>query len=142
MIPKDEWIWMPHPAHLIVAHDCRFHLATKVGKYIVSTVGEYFPDSDVREIIAQSRGIELKGIGDERRSDCLKKIGYVEIGYGRRYETMVFTAKKNPKSGGCCPWIVRNHTELECEGYNDPGEAYLGHLQMCEMYSSRNNQTK
>jgi len=62
---KENWIWMPHAGHLCVSNDCRFRLNTYVGKYIVSTVGEYF-------------------IGDKVR----------EIGCNRLYETMVFKAVK------------------------------------------------
>jgi len=58
---KGKWIWMPHAGHLIVSSDCRFHLNTYVGGYIVSTVGEYFPDEGVREIFAESRGVNLEG---------------------------------------------------------------------------------
>jgi hypothetical protein len=24
---KDQWVWMPHAAHLCVGNECRFHLA-------------------------------------------------------------------------------------------------------------------
>lgn len=40
--PKD-WKWYGSASHLIVGNDCRFHLATKVGPWLVSTVGEYLP---------------------------------------------------------------------------------------------------
>src|SRR5919106_127620 len=48
-----ELKWFGHAAHFICGRWCRFHLATQVGDYLVSTVGEYWPEHDVREIHAQ-----------------------------------------------------------------------------------------
>lgn len=135
-LPKSEWVWMPHPGHLIVALDCRFHLNTYVGGYIVSTVGEYLPDSAVREIFAQSRGVTLEGRGDSRRYDYMKKIGYEKIGWDRLYETMVFPAKSNQDDGKhCCPWLAADWSELDTRGYNDSEAAARGHLEMCEKWA-------
>jgi len=71
MTRRDEWVWMPHAAHLMVGNDCRFHLATYVGGYIVSTVGEYLPGEAACEIRAKAHGIQLEGRGDARRVDFL-----------------------------------------------------------------------
>ena len=49
--PQD-WKWFRHPGHFICARWCRFHLCTQVGKWLVSTVGEYWPERAVREIHA------------------------------------------------------------------------------------------
>ncbi len=95
---KADWVWMPHPAHFICARDCRFHLATKVGDFIVSTVGELLPDSAVREIYAECRSITLEGEGDARLTDWMTKAGYEDIGYQRKYETMVFIAARQLSS--------------------------------------------
>jgi len=115
--------------------DCRFHLATCVGdgKFIISTVGEYLPDGHLREQIAASRGIELQGKGNYRRADYLNQVGWEEVACGRKYETYVFRAQKqtNPE-GLCCPYEVANHIELEGTGYNDPAEAYRGHMKLCK----------
>ncbi len=137
---KDKWVWMPHPAHFILSYDCKFFMATKVGKYIVSTVGEYFPDALVREIIAKSRGITLEGMGDARRADYMRKIGFDDIGYGRKYETMVFKAIKSMKNGkGCnaCPFIIKSGSELDANGYNTPEDAYKGHMEMCNKWAKK-----
>jgi hypothetical protein len=124
---------MPHPAHFICGNDCRFHLATAVGKYLVSTVGEYLPDSAVREILAETRGIELEGKGDARRYDYMNKIGFEEIGFGRKYETMVFKSK--PSDQKCCPWTAEEFLEIDANGYNEAGDAYAGHLAMCHKWA-------
>ncbi len=129
---KEDWVWMPHPAHFICAQDCNFHLATCVGNFIVSTVGEYFPPDGVREIIAKSRGVTLKGIGDERRHSYMTQIGYEDIGYNRKYETMVFPAMN---VGGCCPYRPADHCEKDMVGYNDPESAFKGHMELCEKWS-------
>lgn len=131
---RESWIWMPHPGHLIVSRDCRFHLNTYVGGYIVSTVGEWLPDSEVRDILAKSRGIVLKGIGDERRYDFMKKIGFEEIGLDRKYETMVFKAKRIDSE--CCPWGQSGH-ELDLCGYNEPEDATKGHMKLCKKWSEK-----
>jgi hypothetical protein len=130
---RDNWIWMPHPGHFICAAYCRFHLTTCVGDYLVSTVGEWVPDASVRELLAQSNGIVLEGKGDAREADYMRKMGFHEIGAGRRYETMVFAARKADDE--CCPWRMADSTELDFDGYNDAGAARLGHLALCEKWS-------
>lgn len=132
---KADWVWMPHPGHFIAARDCRFFLNTYVGNYIVSTVGEYFPDSQVREIHADSRGIKLEGRGDARAADFLKKCGFIELGLNRIYETMVFAAQK--AEDGCCPYRQRSGIDVDFAGYNDAGDAHRGHLAMCEKWADQ-----
>lgn len=136
-----EWIWMPHPGHLIVADRCRFHLNTWVPSpngagYIVSTVGEYVPDSPVREILAEARGVVLQGRGDAREADWMAKCGYEEIGCGRQYETMVFHAQREPEDS-CCLYRMSDPCELDSSGYNSPLFAYKGHMEMCAEWSGR-----
>lgn len=55
--------WFGFPGHFIAAKYCRFHLHTHVGGLCVSTVGDYWPPGDRRQ---------------------------VTVGVGRAYETMVF----------------------------------------------------
>lgn len=140
-VPKANWVWMPHSAHLIVGSDCRFHLATKIGKYIVSTVGEYLPDAPVREIFAESRKFNLVERGDARIREWIKKNGgYEDIGWNRKYETMVFKAMKMPESRkGCtaCPFVIESGNNIDSDGYSDAGEAYRGHLKMCRKWSKK-----
>jgi len=124
---------MPHAGHLCVGSDCRFHLNTYVGKYIVSTVGEYLPDAPIREIMAESRGIILNGKGDMRLADYMKKIGYEEIGCDRLYETMVFKAEKSKSS--CCPYVASTWDDIDFEGYNTASKALKGHYKMCLKWS-------
>lgn len=133
---SSDWIWMGHPGHFICARDCKFHLNTKVGDYIVSTVGELIHDAPVREILASTRGIVLEGKGDDRLADYMQKVGYGDIGYDRKYETMVFRALKGKTE--CCPFVA-DYTggELDALGYNDAGRAYAGHMELCRKWAGR-----
>lgn len=118
---KEDWIYMPHPGHFMCARHCRFFLNTCVGDYIVSTVGEYIPDA-------------FGGIGNDRMADCGEKVDFEEIGHKRKYETMVFKAQKSEHE--CCPFEMVSGDSLDFEGYNDSGEAFRGHVKMCEKWSS------
>jgi hypothetical protein len=40
-IPVHNWKWFGSAAHFICGRWCRFHLATQVGRYLISTVGEF-----------------------------------------------------------------------------------------------------
>jgi len=131
---KNKWIWMPHAGHFLLGNKCQFRLNTYVGKYIVSTVGEYLPDEGIREILNKTRNLELQGMGDEREADFLKKNGWEKVGYNRKYETMVFKAKKS--NFKCCPFTIKLG-EIEMNGYNDAESAYRGHLKMCNKYAKK-----
>lgn len=138
MIPPRDWEWFGHPGHFICAKDCRFHLCTRVGGFLVSTVGELFPSEGVREILARSRGIVLEGRGDEREASYMRQVGYQDIGLDRKYETMAFKLNgKRCTSDGCqcgLPGIIPN--EIEFAGYNNAHDANLGHLRICEKVAS------
>lgn len=106
-IPKSEWVWMPHPGHFIGASKCQFRLNTRVGNYIISTIGEYRPFRSPEE--------------------------NVSIGWDRFYETMVFHAFATKNE--CCPWAASDFSELDMEGYKTDVEAYKGHMAMCEKWA-------
>lgn len=40
-VSREEWEWFGTAAHLIVGQDCRFHMATIIGPWLISTVGEW-----------------------------------------------------------------------------------------------------
>ncbi len=40
-IPESKWEWFGNAGHFMCSQWCRFHLCTKVGPWLVSTVGEY-----------------------------------------------------------------------------------------------------
>ncbi len=133
---KEDWTWMPHPTHFICSNYCRFVLATEVGGYIISTVGEYVPDSNLRDVLAGCRGITLKGKGDERERDWIKKNGFENLsGEGQTYETMVFSSLKT-KNNECCPYQIVL-PDVDSRRYKYAGDAYKGHLKLCEKWSKK-----
>jgi hypothetical protein len=155
---KSDWIWMPHAGHLVIGDMCKFRLNTYVNGYIVSTVGEYWPDEAVRRIYLDTRrkypkleiaedgkvisktqlndeNIELiKSLkGDHFDEVYLKFFGYEEVGLNRLYESMVFKARES-KDTPCCPWVTDSGGILDMQGYNDPKEAFDGHVALCEKW--------
>lgn len=143
-IPKESWVWMPHAGHLIVGNDCRFHLNTRVGKYIVSTVGEYNPDQEVKRIHAKVHDPVWYAENQAEKGDYFdvafqKKFGWTSIGLSRTYETMVFKAVKENEADPkyqCCPWKMTSG-ELDMDGYNTATDAYKGHLEMCSKWAKK-----
>jgi hypothetical protein len=142
-ISKSKWKWYGNAGHFICSDNCRFHITTEVGKYLISTVGEYFPDSGTREILASSRGIKLEGIGDERKYDYMKKIGFEDLGYNRKYETMVFRIGTHCNAEDCACGLPRpiDWSEIDSGGYNSAKDATNGHTEMCQKWSREKCQT-
>lgn len=137
-----KWKWFGNNGHFICGRWCRFNLATKVGKYFVSTVGEYWPERGSREIHAKiydpkwlAENIHLKG--DEFDHAYMLKFGYEEIGCDRKYETMVFKAGPpcKAKECGCGMPIPSDYCEIDFAPYNDAGAATKGHMNMCRKWS-------
>ena len=137
---KNKWIWMPHAGHFICSNSCRFKLNTYVGKYIVSTVGELWNERVVREIHAQVYDNEWLNknkhlLGDTFDHAYMKRFGYEEIGCDRKYETMVFKARKSEHK--CCPYEIIVSEEVDFGGYNTSEDAYKGHLRLCKKWSKK-----
>lgn len=142
---KKDWVWMPHAGHLIVGSDCRFHLSTYLGNgYMVSTVGEWWPDRQVREIHANIHDPEwyaenVKLLGDSFDHAYMQRFGFEEIGMNRKYETMVFKAEpaKHDPDYDCCPWTASDWSGVDFDGYNTATSAYRGHMAMCEKWAKK-----
>lgn len=111
MIPRKFWEWYGNAGHLIVSEDCKFHLATKIGNVLVSTIGEYIPHYMTKP---------------------------VWIGCDRLYETMVFPTMKERCECGCGMFRVDvSDGELDFDGYNDADSANKGHLEMCYKWAHK-----
>jgi hypothetical protein len=115
---ESKWKWFGHAGHLCVGHYCRFHLCTKVGRYLVSTVGDYFPPCQ-REI-------------DEKRQT---------IGAGEKsfFETYIFKVRPGKKcTDPQCGCGLPNICLTEVEGYRTAtaGQATATHMKMCRKYSA------
>lgn len=142
-IPESEWKWFGNAGHFICSHWCRFHLCTLVGGYIVSTVGQYWPERPVREIHAKvvdpkwlQKNKDLKGVYFD--AAYMDKFGYEDIGHERKFETMVFKAgKKICKLKSCgCGLPVIDGSELDFGAYNTAGEATNGHMELCKKWAA------
>ena len=116
---KAKWIWMPHAAHFICASRCQFRLATYVGGFIVSTVGEMeIQNTEIAKIVG-------KMVGD-----------FDTIGYNRMYETMVFKAIPSAPEFTCCPYGIDVSETVDRDGYNDANAATAGHMALCEKWAA------
>ena len=109
-VPASEWIWDGHARHLIVGRHCEFHLATRVGDYIVSTVGEY-------------RGPHPDGDGEYREFET--------VGAARLFETFVFNASGD---GFGEP---TDYSEIDFRPANDHDTATANHMALCRKYAAR-----
>ena len=139
-IAKDKWIWMPHAGHFILSNKCRFFLNTRVGKYIVSTVGELWPERISREIHAEvydPKWLEENKhlLGDYFDNSYFKKFGYQKISLDNEYETMVFRARKSKHK--CCPWGIIVSEQVDFNDYDTSEDAYKGHLKLCKKWAKK-----
>jgi len=137
---------MPHAGHFILGHKCRFHLATYVGGYIVSTVGELWSEREVREIHADVFKPEWLKNNRHLKGDNFDHAYFKEFGFGRLgagedsiYETMVFKARKSDKKKHCecCRYVMTPSTDTDAERYATSDEAYRGHLKYCKKYAKK-----
>lgn len=125
-VPRDEWQWFGHAAHFICGRWCRFHLATQVGPWLVSTVGQYVhPRHGKGTEVGESAWLAKNPNGEE-------------IGFGRFYETMVFRAGEpcTAKDCGCGLPTLADASEQDSSGYNDAGAATRGHYAMCDKWAA------
>ena len=145
MVNRKDWKWFGNAGHLCVGRWCRFHLCTQVGNYLVSTVGQYWPERPAREVHAQvhdPKWLAKHGIlrGDNFDAKYLEHFGYEDIGCDRKFETMVFkTTGKicSEKSCDCGMPLVADWGELDADAYNDAGSATQGHMKMCKKWAKK-----
>lgn len=146
MISKSDWKWFGNAGHLCVGSKCRFHLCTQVGGYLVSTVGEYWPEDEVRRIHAGIHDPQWLIENGHMRGDSfdaayMKKFGFEAIGGSEndKYETMVFRAGKacTDKNCHCGMPVPTDWSELNCIRYSDAGGATKGHMAMCQKYARK-----
>lgn len=124
-IPKDQWKWFGHAAHFICGRWCRFHLATRVGKYLVSTVGMLVHPRHS----GGSEAAEYKWLVEHPNGE--------EIGCDRFYETMVFDAGEPCAIKECtCGLPSIGSDGLDFLGYKTAGEAAKGHYELCRKWAA------
>lgn len=138
---KHQWQWFGNAGHLIVGQWCRFHLCTLVGKHLISTVGEYWPERSVREIHAEVHDPAWLAKNKSRRGDdfdfaYMKRFGYETIGCDRKYETFVFLAGTPCEAKGCnCGLPGISGDELDSLPANDARTATSNHMELCSKFS-------
>ena len=130
-VPPEVWKWFGNAGHFICGQWCRFHLCTLVGSYLVSTVGEYVHPRH--------------GQGSEKTESEWLKANWPgeDIGYNRKYETLVFWAGKPCRAEGCgCGLPSITGHELDGRGYNSRKVATMGHLALCRKWAKVSAKTK
>ena len=117
-IPESKWEWFGLPAHFLCANSCRFHMATKVGRYLISSVGFYIPSC------ATDEWCRTHPLGEK-------------IGCDRLFETFVF--KAGPRCEGKCNCGVPqiNGSEIDSLPANDPGTAQKNHMKLCKKWATK-----
>jgi hypothetical protein len=114
-IPKDQWEWYGYPGHFVCADRCWFRLNTKVGNYIISTVGDM-------HISTKPNDKTTLGGGD---NDF--------------FETYVFSCAKgnrcnDPECGYNAP-IPDSWREIDGNRTATAGEAQKAHMAFCLKYA-------
>jgi len=115
-IPQRAWEWFGFPGHFICADRCRFRMCTKVGDYLISTVGDMWID-------------DYKNPGTRKRET---------IGAGPEsfFETYVFKAGARCAEPDCgCRMPAISGMEIEGERCATAGEAQKLHMKYCNKYA-------
>lgn len=112
-IPPAKWEWFGYAGHFIAANSCRFRMCTKVGKYLISTVGDmHYKEDGERKTL---------GAGDDSF-----------------FETYVFLAGPPCSVEGCnCgqPTLLSG-SEIDGERCATGGEAQKLHMAKCHEYAA------
>lgn len=105
MESAEGWKWYGYAGHLCVSRRCAYHLCTRIGDYLISTVGAYYP------------------FGSDKMET---------IGGGREdfYETFVFKCEGDDNNGD--PIITTD--EIDTKRYAKSIEAEEGHYAFCWKY--------
>lgn len=108
MNAEAEWKWCGAAHHFCAADSCRFHLATFIGDYLVSTVGDYYR-------------------GDDRTT-----LGWADDSY---FESFVFDTDGDHGHVEGHPKVV-SFTEIEGERCATHEAANEVHLRFCHKYAA------
>jgi len=105
-LSEAEWKWYGYAGHFIGGQQCAYHLSTRIGAFLVSTVGDYQPNGE--------RG------------------GRMRIGAGDNafFETYIFRCEGEDENGDP---IVSDFSEIDGERYAESIDAERGHF--CKKYA-------
>lgn len=109
-----DWKWYGYAGHFIGGKSCAYHLATRIGDYLISTVGDYRP----------------------RGQDHAEPIG---AGEDALFETMVFPCAGEEETGDP---IVTDWGSIDGERYAKSIDAERGHYRYCHMYAAKRRKRK
>lgn len=115
-VPQEDWVWCGYPLHFVGGKNCRFHLGTRIGDYIVSTVGDYHPSSAHWDAPAEPIG----------------------AGADSLYETYIFRCAGEGTHGEG----EIDPTEIEGHRFATSEEACAAHLRYCLKYAKRKQKVK
>lgn len=107
---QNNWKWFGFPGHFCLRDECRFHLTTLVGPYLVSTLGAMIKRENPTEMVALASS-----------PDCF-------------FETIVFFAREEQCECGCGLPDIGN--EIDSERYKTAENATKGHMKLCTKYDS------
>lgn len=118
-IPVSEWQWFGNAGHFICSESCRFHLCTKVGPWLVSTVGQLVFHVD--------------------RTTGERKFEPLGCYPSSLYETMVFRAEPSVCTSRECLCGIPDHNgrNLDSERYATAGAAAAGHMEFCRKWAEQ-----
>lgn len=117
-IPESAWEWFGHAGHFIGGHDCLWHLCTRVGNYLISSVGDYRPAT--------------------READRVDRPA-CPIGCNRLYETYVFRLGNEPHQRcecGCGLASPVDLSEIDSMPAGTARDATTNHFVMCRRYAA------
>lgn len=112
-VAVEDWKWFGYPGHFVGARECVFHLTTQVGRFLVSTIGDYRP------------------LTNGQRAKKME-----EVGFGRNFETEVYLAGQPCRADNCgCGLPQIEGPLLEIAGYKTAGEATKRHMEICRYWA-------
>lgn len=101
-----DWKWYGFPGHCIISSRCAYHLSTRVGKYLISTIGAY------------------------KRNPLQDKFDPIGSDPNELFETMVFSCDGEINGDP----NVADYSELAGVRYATSREAEVGHYRLCWQY--------
>lgn len=131
-IPESEWEWYGFAGHFICGWWCRYHLVTKVGLVIVSTVGKFVhPRHSQGNERSEREWLKTHPQGEE-------------VGCDRFYETMVFKAGNRCDSAecGCGETLAADGDSLDFWPANSGADARANHMKACQQYAESTTQQR
>ncbi len=111
---RAAWKWHGYAGHFVGGSRCAFHMSTRIGGHLVSTLGDYRPKS-----------------GDGETPEPLG------LGPTSLFETMVFACDDEDEHGNT---NIVSYDSIDGERYGASLPAEQGHLRYCEKYHQINRE--